>query len=47
MKTTSILKEDLLLIKEALSILIEEMENDIGDEDFVFLQELIELYERL
>ena len=40
-------KDDVLLMLKALEILIEDMENDIsvGNEDF--LQELIELYERL
>ena len=47
METTSILIKDLDLIKEALEILIEEMENYHEEEDKPFLEKLIELYERL
>jgi len=49
METTSILKKDILLIKEALEILIEDIENDIGiypvRQDLLI--KFIELYERI
>ena len=47
METTSILQKDLDLIKQALEILIEDIENDGEEENQNFLQELIELYRRL
>jgi hypothetical protein len=39
--------DDKFLMLEALGILIENLENDGEEEDQNFLQELIELYERL
>ena len=47
METISILKKDMLLIKEALEILIEDMEEHHEEEDKPFLKKLIELYERI
>jgi len=53
METTSILQRDLDLIKEALEILIEDIENDMIDDSWnsEYRQELLvkfnELYERL
>jgi hypothetical protein len=53
METTSILKKDILLIKESLEILIEDIENDIVDNSYTsqyrqrLLKKLIELYERI
>jgi len=53
METTSILQRDLDLIKEALEILIEDIENDMIDDSWnsQYRQELLvklnELYERL
>ena len=39
--------DDRLLMLEALEILIQDLESDGEEEDQNFLQELIELYERL
>ena len=39
--------DDKLLILEALELLIQDLESDGEKEDQNFLQELIELYERL
>ena len=39
--------DDKLLMLEVLEILIEDLESDGEEEDQNFLQELIELYERL
>ena len=44
------MKADLLLIEEGIRLLLdilEDLENDGEEEDQNFLQELIELYERL
>ena len=39
--------DDRLLVLEALELLIQDLESDGEEEDQNFLQELIELYERL
>ena len=39
--------DDRLLMMEALELLIQDLESDGEEEDNNFLQELIELYERL
>ena len=39
--------DDRLLMMEALELLIQDLESDGEEEDQNFLQELIELYERL
>ena len=39
--------DDKLLILEVLELLIQDLESDGEEEDNNFLQELIELYERL
>ena len=39
--------DDRLLMLEALELLIQDLESDGEEEDNNFLQELIELYERL
>ena len=39
--------DDILLVLEALELLIQDLESDGEEEDQNFLQELIELYERL
>ena len=39
--------DDKLLMLEALELLIQDLESDGEEEDQNFLQELIELYERL